>query len=170
MVKKGDIASKYFLEHWCWWWENVPNEGTLPHKKTIAWSLIWVSMCCRFWPENYQHDDFKACLRNYLTQCITIFNKRERRYPRCHDIDIHSKSWRGKEHKAGLPRGDPPPTGNSAGAASAVRRWSGWPSSTTTYLLQCAPCTIHCPAMTAAEQLQRYGGGDSVHGRSWVLC
>ena len=102
-------------------------------------------MCCRFWPENYQHDDFKACLRNYLTQCITIFNKRERRYPRCHDIDIHSKSWRGKEHKAGLPRGDPPPTGNSAGAASAARSCSGWPRLTTTYLLHhhCSTCTMH---------------------------
>ena len=36
--------------------------------------------------------------------------------------------------------------------------------------LHTAPCTVlWCPAMTAAEQLRRYGGGDSGHGRSWVL-
>ena len=52
---------------------------------------------------------------------------------------------RGIYKKGGMPRRDPPPTGNSAGAASAARSCSGWPRLTTTYLLHhhCSTCTMH---------------------------
>ena len=48
----------------------------------------------------------------------------------------------GIDKKGGMPWRDPPPTVNSAGAASAARSCSGWPSLTTTYLLH-HHCTMH---------------------------